>query len=63
MMKEINFQLTVDEINTILEALGQMPYVKVFPLINKIQGQAQQQLNDTVPSAEGGEPATLLGSE
>ncbi len=44
-MKEINLQLTIDEANLILEALGNLPFVKVYALIGKIQQQAGQQLS------------------
>ena len=43
--QEINFSLTVDEANVILNSLGNMPYSQVFQLINKIQMQAQQQMD------------------
>jgi hypothetical protein len=45
-MKEIKLNLTIEEINLILEALGQKPYVEVNQLILKIQHQAQDQLKD-----------------
>lgn len=44
-LKEITLQVSIEEANTILEALGQMPFVKVYALINKIQEQAGQQVN------------------
>ena len=44
-MKESNLKLTVDEANLILEALGNLPFNKVFNLIGKIQNQAASQLN------------------
>ena len=44
-MKEINLQITIEEANLILEALGNLPFVKVYALIGKIQEQAGQQLN------------------
>jgi hypothetical protein len=44
-MKEINLQLTIDEVNQILEALGAQPFAKVFLLIGKIQSAAASQLN------------------
>jgi hypothetical protein len=44
-MKEINLQLTIDEVNQILEALGAQPFAKVFLLIGKIQAAAASQLN------------------
>jgi len=43
-MQEINLKLTVEETNLLLEALGNMPFVKVHSLINKVQQQAAQQL-------------------
>jgi hypothetical protein len=44
-MTEINLQLTIEEANLILEALGNLPFVKVYALIGRIQAQAGQQLN------------------
>ena len=44
MQKEIALNLTPDEINLILESLGQQPFVRVFHLISKIQEQAARQL-------------------
>jgi hypothetical protein len=44
-MKNINLQLSIDETNLILEALGNLPFSKVYALIAKIQAQASQQLN------------------
>ena len=52
-MKEINLQITIDEANLILEALGNLPFVKVYALISKIQEQAGQQLNAEKSSGEG----------
>lgn len=43
-MKEINLQLTIDEANLVLEALGNLPFARVYTLIGKIQEQAGQQL-------------------
>ncbi|HUT46934.1 MAG TPA: hypothetical protein VMX36_11660 [Sedimentisphaerales bacterium] len=48
-MKEINFKVTVDEANLILEGLGYIPFAKVYALVAKIQEQAQQQLNGADP--------------
>ncbi len=53
-MKELKFELTVDETNLILEALGGMPFKTVFGLINKIQQQAGSQLNGQANSMEDG---------
>lgn len=49
-MQEITITLTLAEINQILSSLGTQPYKDVFQLINKIQVQAQVQLENT-PSA------------
>ena len=43
--REIDLQVSVDEVNLILEALGNLPFVKVYALIGKIQQQANQQIN------------------
>lgn len=43
-MKTLTLQLTIDDANLILEALGNQPYVKVFSLITKFQAQASPQL-------------------
>ena len=55
--KEINLQITIDEANLILEALGNLPFVRVFALIGKIQGQAGQQLTTGSPPAPAGDAA------
>ena len=46
-MPTIQLNLSVEEINTVLEALGQLPYSRVYQLIGTIQQQAQQQLQPT----------------
>ena len=43
-MEQITINLTIEELNKILESLGERPYVEVFQLINKIQAQAEAQL-------------------
>ncbi len=45
-MKEIQLQLMLPEVNQILEALGEMPYQKVYQLIAKVQQQAEGQLKE-----------------
>ena len=42
--KEIELKLTVAEVNGVLSALGQMPFVQVSTLIQKIQQQAAPQV-------------------
>ncbi len=43
-MQELTLKITLEEANLILEALGDMPFKKVYPLVSKIQEQAAQQL-------------------
>ena len=43
-MDHITLELTVDEINLVLEAVGQLPFARVFQLVGKIQTQAAAQL-------------------
>jgi hypothetical protein len=49
-MQEMKLVLTLDEINQILSALGSQPYKDVFQLVNKIQQQAQAQLEFQPPA-------------
>lgn len=51
-MKTITLNITVDEANIILDALGQQPFVKVYSLIGKIQQQASEQVNDAELTAQ-----------
>jgi hypothetical protein len=51
-MQESNLKVTIEEANLILEALGNLPFIKVYALVAKIQGQASEQLNTA--SALGG---------
>lgn len=44
-MKIIELELSIEEANLILEALGNLPFSRVYALIAKIQEQASQQLN------------------
>ncbi len=40
----MKIELTLNEINVIMQALGQMPYASVFELVTKIREQAQAQI-------------------
>jgi hypothetical protein len=46
----MNLNLTIQEINIILQALGNAPYAQVFELVEKIRAQAQAQV--PTPSEE-----------
>jgi hypothetical protein len=45
-MREMKFEVSVDEANLILEGLGQLPFVRVYGLISKLQAQARRKLDD-----------------
>jgi len=46
-MNEIRLTLTLEEVNSVLNALGTQPYAQVQPLIAKIQTQGSKQLQAT----------------
>ena len=43
-MKDIQLTLTLEEVNTLLNALGDKPYNQVYLLIARIQAQGSTQL-------------------
>jgi len=43
----MKLELTINEINMILQALGNAPYAQVFELVEKIRAQAQAQVQTT----------------
>lgn len=43
-MQNIKLELNIEETNLILEALGQLPFARVYALIGRIQEQAKAQL-------------------
>lgn len=43
-MEQISVNLTLEEVNTILESLGRLPYTEVFQLIHKVKVQAEAQV-------------------
>jgi hypothetical protein len=55
----LKLTLTLDETNLILEALGNLPFARVYTLINAIQQQATAQLEApvTMPEAANGAQA------
>ena len=44
---DIKLNLTVDEVNIILNALSSRPYVEVAELIGKIQTEGEKQLTES----------------
>ena len=52
-MQDIKINLTIDDVNLILEGLGNLPFARVFTLVGKIQEQAAPQLkSDDVSRVE-----------
>lgn len=51
-MKEVKLALTINELNLILEALGNQPYIRVYELIDKLQDQARAQLNGSASNLD-----------
>ncbi|PCK09208.1 MAG: hypothetical protein COA42_04945 [Alteromonadaceae bacterium] len=43
-MKDINLNLSIEQTNVILQALGNLPFVQVHELIDSIQEQASKQV-------------------
>ena len=43
-MEQISINLTLEEVNTILDSLGGLPYSEVFQLIHKVKAQAEAQV-------------------
>ena len=63
-MEKIIFELSLKEANAILQALGNLPYAEVAPLVHKIKQQAEAQLQTVVQSAvEKNEPPATEGGE
>jgi hypothetical protein len=49
-MQDINLTLNIDDVNVILEGLGNLPFAKVYTLVGKIQGQAAEQIRADAPN-------------
>lgn len=43
-MQEIILRLAIEDVNTILEGVGALPFARVYTLVGKIQEQAAQQI-------------------
>jgi hypothetical protein len=43
----IKLELSIDEVNLILEALGDQPFKAVYALVARLQSQARSQLGDS----------------
>lgn len=49
----VELSLSLAEVNQILEALGNQPYVRVFQLIAKMQQQVEAQLSARIQASNG----------
>lgn len=49
----MKLDLTLPEINVVLQALGAAPYAQVFEIIEKIRSQAQAQVSTEQENANG----------
>ena len=54
----MKLELTINDVNMILQALGNAPYAQVFELVEKIREQAQPQL-----ASKQGDVAAALGGK
>lgn len=43
-MSDISITLNLDEVNVVMQGLGQLPYAQVSPVVDKIRGQAIPQV-------------------
>lgn len=60
-MEHLTLQLSIEEVNKILTALGKQPFVEVHELITKIQNQSVPQLQQLQEQREA-KPAEKSGS-
>ena len=55
MNETLNFKLTIEEVNTILQGLGELPAKLSMSLITSIQNQAAPQMQPQVSQEEKGQ--------
>lgn len=48
---EIALRLSLDEVNLVLEAVGALPFARVFSLVSRIQSQAAEQIQAAAAKA------------
>ncbi len=61
-MSKIALELHVEEINLILEALGNLPFIRVHELISKIHQQAAPQVNKPAAKSDIEDSAATGGA-
>lgn len=52
----IRLELSIEEVNTILQSLGHIAYAQVFELVGKVQSQANAQLPAAATPEANGQP-------
>lgn len=52
--KSIQLELSIEETNLILEALGALPFVRVYALIGRVQESARKQIEEQPAAAAPG---------
>ena len=55
-MQEITLKLSIDDVNVVLEGLGNLPFARVYAIVGRVQEQAAHQLRadpPAVPDAHG----------
>lgn len=52
-MNNLRLELSIDDTNLILEALGNLPFARVFQLIGRVQEQARAQVEAAQQQLEG----------
>lgn len=58
-MPDLQLQLSIDELNLVLEGVGNLPFARVYALVAKIQAQAAAQIKTA--QSDPGNPAPPSG--
>ena len=56
----LTLSITIDQTNLILEALGQLPFIKVYELIASLQAQAKRQLEGPPQASAAASTPTIV---
>lgn len=56
-MKQLEFKVSIEEANLILEGLGHLPFAQVYRLVEKLQRQASEQMKDKAQADPAAAPA------
>lgn len=58
--QKINLTLTLGQVNGIMQALGNMPFVQVVDLINEVRSQASGQVQMSQPMSEATTETSII---